>query len=61
MTQDEIHKMEEKVRKDWSLSEERKTELLQLLTMMKPERTKSFKSPTEEAQSNIQIKINRRL
>jgi hypothetical protein len=37
MTQNAIKKIEEKVHKDGSLSEERKTELLNLLTTMKPE------------------------
>jgi hypothetical protein len=40
MTQDAIKKIEEKICKDGSLSEERKTELLNLLTTMKPEVTK---------------------
>ena len=37
MTQNEIKKIEEKICKDGSLSEERKTVLLNLLTTMKPE------------------------
>jgi hypothetical protein len=37
MTQDTIKKIEETIYKDGSLSEERKTELLNLLTTMKPE------------------------
>jgi hypothetical protein len=37
MTQNEIKKIEEKICKDGSLSVERKTELLNLLTTMKPE------------------------
>ena len=40
MTQNTIKKIEETIRKDGSLSEERKTELLNLLTTMKPEVTK---------------------
>jgi hypothetical protein len=40
MTQDAIKKIEEKICRDGSLSEERKTELLNLLTTMKPEVTK---------------------
>jgi hypothetical protein len=40
MTQDAIKKIEEKICKDGSLSEERKIELLNLLTTMKPEMTK---------------------
>jgi hypothetical protein len=38
MTQDAIEKMEEKVLKDGSLSEERKTELLKLLKTLKTEK-----------------------
>jgi hypothetical protein len=37
-------KIEERVRKDRSLPEERKSELLNLLTTMKPEMTKLYKS-----------------
>jgi hypothetical protein len=37
MTQNTIKKIEETIRKDSSLSEERKTELLNLLTTMEPE------------------------
>jgi hypothetical protein len=40
MTQDTINKIEETIRKDGSLSEGRKTELLNLLTTMKPEAAK---------------------
>jgi hypothetical protein len=36
--------IEEKIRRDGSLSEERKTELLRLVSTMKPELTKSRKS-----------------
>jgi hypothetical protein len=39
--------IEERVRKDGSLSEERKSELLSLLTTMKPEMTKLYKSQGE--------------
>jgi hypothetical protein len=44
MIRNTIKKIEEKVRKDGSLSEERKNELLSLLTTMKPEMTKLYKS-----------------
>lgn len=40
MTRDTIEKIKEKILKDGSLSEERKIELLNLLTTMKPEVTK---------------------
>jgi hypothetical protein len=39
MTRDTIEKIKEKILKDGSLSEERKIELLNLLTTMKPEVT----------------------
>jgi hypothetical protein len=39
MTQDTIKKIEEKIYKDGSLSEERKTQLLNLLSSMKSEVT----------------------
>jgi hypothetical protein len=41
MTQDAIKKIEDKICKDGSLSEERKIELLNLLTKMKPEVVKN--------------------
>jgi hypothetical protein len=40
MTQDAITKIETSIRKDGSLSEERKNELLHLLTTMIPEKKK---------------------
>ncbi len=40
MTQNTIKKIEETIHKDGSLSEERKTELLNLLATMKPETAK---------------------
>jgi hypothetical protein len=40
--------IEEKIRRDGSLSEERKTELLRLLATMKPEMAKSHKSQKNE-------------
>jgi hypothetical protein len=42
MTQDTIKKIEEKIYKDGSLSEERKTQLLNLLTTIKPEVTEKY-------------------
>jgi hypothetical protein len=44
MMQNEMKKIEERVHKDGSLSEERKNELLSLLTTMEPEMTKLYKS-----------------
>jgi|GEM_PF-5379710 hypothetical protein len=58
MTQNEIKKIEEKICKDGSLSEERKTELLNLLTTMMPEMTKLYKSHAEYAESMIRFNNN---
>jgi hypothetical protein len=44
MTLDTPKTIEEQIRKDGSLSEERKTELLRLVSTMKPEMKKSQKS-----------------
>jgi len=55
MIQSAIKKIEEKVRRDGSLSEERKTELLNLLTTMKPEMTKLYKSQGEYIGSMIRF------
>jgi hypothetical protein len=55
MTQNEIKMIEEKICKDGSLSEERKTELLNLLTSMKPETTKLYKSQAEYAENMIRF------
>jgi hypothetical protein len=54
MTQDTIKKIEETIYKDGSLSEERKTELLNLLTTMKPEVAKKiYQSQAGYAESTI--------
>jgi hypothetical protein len=50
--------MEERVRKDGSLSEERKGEILSLLTTMKPEMTKLYKSQGEYVESMIRFSNN---
>jgi hypothetical protein len=44
MIQNTVKKIEERVRKDGSLSEEGKSELLSLLTTIKPEIRKLYKS-----------------
>ncbi len=44
MTQKATKTIEEKIRTDGSLSEERKTALLKLFATMKPEMKKSYKS-----------------
>jgi hypothetical protein len=58
MIQSAIKKIEEKVRRDGSLSEERKIELLSLLTTMKPEMTKLYKSQGEYIGSMIRFNNN---
>jgi hypothetical protein len=55
MKQNAMHKMEEMVRKDGSLSEERKSELLSLLSTMKPEMTKLYKSQAEYIESTVRF------
>jgi hypothetical protein len=55
MTQNEIKKIEEKICKDGSLSEERKTELLKLLTTINPQTTDSYESQTGHAENVLQI------
>ena len=47
MIQNSIKNIEERVRKDGSLSEERKSELLSVLTTMKPEMIKLYESQGE--------------
>jgi hypothetical protein len=54
MTQNEIKNIEEKICKDGSLSEERKTELLNLLTTMKPE-MRNYTNIKQNTQSAIQF------
>jgi len=51
MRQDAITKIKKEIRKDGSLSEERKTELLNLLATMIPESIKTQKSSGEYAAS----------
>ena len=58
MTQNAINKIEERVRRDGSLSEERKNELLSMLTTMKPEMTKLYKSQEEYGESMIRLNNN---
>ena len=58
MTQNAINKIEERVRRGGSLSEERKTELLSMLTTMKPEMTKLYESQAEYAESMIRFNNN---
>ncbi|MGA3288267.1 MAG: hypothetical protein ABSD46_12670 [Bacteroidota bacterium] len=58
MIQNAIKKIEERVRKDGFLSEERKSELLSLLTTMKPEMTKLYKSQGEYVESMLRFNNN---
>ena len=58
MIQNAIKKIEERVCKDGSLSEERKSELLSLLTTMKPEMTKLYKSQEEYVVSMVRFNNN---
>jgi hypothetical protein len=58
MTWNAINKIEERVRKDGSLSERRKSELLNMLTTMKPEMTKLYKSHEEYGESMIRLNNN---
>ena len=58
MTQNTMKNIEEKVRRDGSLSEERKNELLSLLTTMKPEMMKLYKSQREYVESMIRFDNN---
>jgi hypothetical protein len=51
MIQNAIKKIEERVRKDGSLSEEKKGELLNLLTTIKPEMIKLYESQGEYVES----------
>jgi hypothetical protein len=48
MTQNEIARIEEKIRRDWSLSEEKKAELINLLTTMKSEKPDRFSSTNDQ-------------
>jgi len=50
-----INRIEERVRKDGSLSEERKNELLSLLTTMEPEMTKLYKSQGAYVASMVRV------
>jgi len=54
MTQNEIKNIEEKICKDGSLSEERKTELLNLLTTMKP-KMQNYTNIKQNTQSVIRF------
>jgi hypothetical protein len=58
MIQNTINKIEEMVCKDGSLSEERKSALLSLLTTMKPEMMKLYKSQREYVESMIRFDNN---
>jgi hypothetical protein len=73
MTQNSIKKIQEEIRRDGSLSEERKTVLLNLLATMKPERSELFtyqadsstktirggnRSPDETMRRNINMKFS---
>ena len=53
MKLDAIAKIEEKIRRDGSLSEERKVELLRLLTTMNPEESELQKSQGEYAKGMV--------
>jgi hypothetical protein len=53
MTQNEIKKIEEKIYKDGSLTEEKKTELLNLLATMNPELVESSGSQVGYAQKTV--------
>jgi hypothetical protein len=58
MIQNAINKMEERVRRDGFLSERRKSELLNLLTTMKPEMTKLYESHEEYVESMFRFNDN---
>jgi hypothetical protein len=58
MIQNAIKKIEERVRKDVSLSEERKSELISVLTTMKPEMIKLYKSQGEYVESMVRFNNN---
>ena len=58
MTQNAMNAMEEMVRKDGSLSEERKSELLSVITTMKPEMIKLYKSQDEYVESIVRFDNN---
>jgi len=58
MIQNAINKIEERVRKDGSLSEENKSELLNLLTTMKPEMIKLYESQGEYVESMFRFNKN---
>jgi DNA-binding transcriptional regulator YdaS (Cro superfamily) len=51
MVQNTIEKIEEKIRANSSLTEKNKTELLDLLAILKPEITEFSKAQTEHAES----------
>ena len=55
MTQNAINKIEERVRKDGSLSEERKIQLLNMLITIKPEMAKLYESQEQYAESMIRF------
>jgi hypothetical protein len=58
MTRNAIEMMQIKIRKDRSLSEERKPDLLNLLNTINPEITELYKSQTEYA--SRMIRLNKR-
>jgi hypothetical protein len=49
MTESAMKKIEEKILRDGSLTEEKKSELLNLLATMKPETVKSYKVQAEHS------------
>jgi hypothetical protein len=55
MIQNAIKKIEERVRRDGSLSEERKSELLSLLATMKPEMKKLYNSQGGDVKREIRF------
>jgi hypothetical protein len=60
MTEEAIKKMQKQVRKDGSLSEERKNELLKMLAAMMPEMIKLYKSHKTYALSMTGLNDNHR-
>jgi hypothetical protein len=58
MIQHAMNMMEERVRNNGSLSKERKSELLSLLTTMKPEMMKLYKSQEEYVKNTVRINNN---
>jgi hypothetical protein len=61
MTQNAIKKIEEKIHKDGSLTEEKKTELLNLLATMNTAASKSSRAQEEYEQRMIGLRLRPKL